>query len=118
VLGLELTISDNHLRFVSDDHTLPTIWDVAERLNGAVDERGKRVHQEIARAEAETKRATDEAKRATDEAKRADAADEQSARDAKRADAALKLAGEYPYTQAVTARRARVQRTVRTRRHF
>ncbi|MFT5432636.1 MAG: Uma2 family endonuclease [Myxococcota bacterium] len=57
LLGFDLTVVDNHLRFVSDDLTLPTTWEVAERLNSAVDELGRKVDQEIARAEAESKRA-------------------------------------------------------------
>ncbi len=93
VLGLELALESDRLRFFSGSAALPDAEELALRaeklLADAIDrvavaeeraeEEAKRAEEEAKRAEEEAKRAEEEAKRAEEEAKRAAAAEARAA---------------------------------------
>ncbi len=83
VLGLDLSLEGDRLRFLSGLAPLPNAAERAARLDALLDAmtedrdaEAKRAEEEAERAEEEAKRAEEEAKRAEEEAKRADAAEQ------------------------------------------
>src|SRR5690606_3916216 len=71
VLGLELSVERERLRFFTGDAELPGAEDLIEKLEGFVDDLETRLALAERRAEDEARRAEDEARRAEDEARRA-----------------------------------------------
>jgi Uma2 family endonuclease len=78
VLGLDLVLEGERLRFYVGDAELPEAGDLIEKLEGFVDDlesRLRRAEDGMKRLEDEARRAEDEARRAEDEARRADQAE-------------------------------------------
>jgi len=72
VLGVELTVEGDLLRFFVGDAPLPDARELIDRLSTMVDAAVVRAEEEARRAEEEARRAEDEARRAEDEARRAE----------------------------------------------
>jgi Uma2 family endonuclease len=88
VLGLDLAIDGERLRFFAGDAPLPVADELIEKLEHWVDGLESRLAEAERRAEEATQRAEDEARRAEDEARRA----EDEARRAEAAEARLRAA--------------------------
>jgi Uma2 family endonuclease len=87
VLGLEMFLEKDKLRFFAGTASLPDLEELVGRFESALDTVEARVRAAEERVEEEAKRAEDEAKRAEDEAKRAE-------EQAKRADEAERRLAE------------------------
>jgi hypothetical protein len=75
VLGLDLLVEGERLRFYAADAALPGADDLIDRLEGFVDDLEGRLADAERRAEEETRRAEEEARRAEEEARRAESAE-------------------------------------------
>jgi Uma2 family endonuclease len=75
VLGLELQITAERLRFYVGDAELPAADDLIAKLEGSLDDLEHRVLAAEERAEEEARRAEEEARRAEEEARRAEVAE-------------------------------------------
>jgi Uma2 family endonuclease len=72
VLGLELSLEKEKLRFLAGTAPLPDLEELVGRLEGALDTVEARVQAAEERAEEEARRAEEEARRAEEEARRAE----------------------------------------------
>jgi Uma2 family endonuclease len=72
VLGLELCVVGERLRFMHGDAELPDAEELIDRLERIVDALQFRAEEEARRAEEEARRAEEEARRAEEEARRAE----------------------------------------------
>lgn len=86
VLGLELFLEKDKLRFFTGTAPLPDLEELVGRLEGALDTVEARLRAAEERAEEEAKRAAEEAKRAEREAKRAKREARRAEREAKHAE--------------------------------
>jgi Uma2 family endonuclease len=76
VLGLELRVERERLRFYTADAELPVADDLISKLEGFVEDLEDRLSAAELRAEEEARRAEEEARRAEEEARRAEAVEE------------------------------------------
>jgi Uma2 family endonuclease len=93
VLGLDLLVEGERLRFYAADAALPGADDLIDRLEGFVDDlegrladAERRADEETRRAEEETRRAEEEARRAEEETRRAEEEARRAEEEARRAD--------------------------------
>lgn len=79
VLGAELSVREDQLRFFADAALLPISAEMERALAAALDAALARAEEEARRAEGEARRAEGEARRAEEESKRADRAEAENA---------------------------------------